>query len=203
MPVRAKRQNWSGCPPRTEAEARARLIEAALTCAASKGLARTTVADIASQAGVTRPTVYKYFEDRHAVFRAAFMEAVARLAVGARNAMLAKDTAGERAVEAVAYFVLELPRDPCLELTLTGEGFGEFTSQALLEDDAMDHARAILAPLFELAPEPRQRADEITEVVVRFALSLILIPGPRGRTPRQLRNFLRRRLLPAVGLADD
>ena len=197
--ARAKRQNWSGSPPSNDREARARLIQAALACAEAKGLARTTLADIATEAGVTRPTVYNHF----AVFRAAFMEAVVRLAVGARKAMLAKDTAGERAVAAVAYFVLELPRDPCLKLTLTGEGFGEFTSRAFLEADAVAQARAILAPVFELAPTSRRRGDEITEVIVRFALSLITIPGPQSRTPRQLRGFLRRRLLPAVGLADD
>jgi hypothetical protein len=35
---------------------------------------------------------------------------------------------------------------------------------------------------------------------VRFALSLLTVPGPTSRTPRQLRAFLRRRLLPAIGL---
>ncbi len=200
--VRAKRQNWSGKPPRNEAEARARLIQAALTCAQNKGLARTTVADIAAEAGVTRPTVYSHFQDRHAVFHAAFMEAVGRLAVGAREAMLAKSTAGERAVEAVTYFAIELPRDPCLKLIISGEGFGEFTSQALLEGEAIAQARAILAPVFELVSLPKARADETTEVIVRFALSLIMIPGPQSRTRRQLRGFLRRRLLPSLALPD-
>lgn len=200
--ARAKRQNWSGSPPGSDAEARQRLIKAALTCAESKGLKRTTLADIAQEAGVTRPTVYNHFADRHAVFRAAFMEAVLRLAIASREAMLAKRTAADRAVEAVVYFVLELPQDPCLKLILTGEGIGEFTSQALLEPDALAQARAILSPMFELAPELAARADEITEVVVRFALSFLMIPGPQSRTPRQLRAFLRRRLLPAVGLAD-
>ena len=112
--VRAKRQSWSGSPPRSEAEARARLIEAALACAQAKGLRRATLTDIAREAGVTRPTVYNHFDDRHAIFQAAFTEAALRLAVGAREAMLAHDTPGARAVEAVLYFVLELPRDPCL-----------------------------------------------------------------------------------------
>ena len=67
--ARAKRQNWSGSRPQSDAEARERLIKAALICAESKGLRRTTLADIANQAGVTRPTVYNHFEDRHAVWQ--------------------------------------------------------------------------------------------------------------------------------------
>jgi AcrR family transcriptional regulator len=200
--VRSKRQNWSGSPPATDAEARARLITAALACAATKGLRKTTLADIAKAAGVTRPTVYTHYPDRHAVFHAAFIEATARLAVGARDAMLAKDTAGERAIEAVAFFVLELPKDPCLKLTLTDEGLGEFTSQAFLAEDlALRQAGFILTPMYDLAPELKRHAAEVTEVVVRFALSLLTVPGPTSRTPRQLRAFLRRRLLPAIGLA--
>lgn len=202
--VRAKRQNWSGNPPATDAEARARLIAAALVCAERVGLRKTTLADIATEAGVTRPTVYAHFQDRHAIFHAAFVEATARLAVGAREAMLAKDTAGERAIAAVTYFALELPRDPCMKLTLTDEGLGEFTSQALLDERlALREAGFILTPMYDLAPQLERDESEVTEVIVRFALSLLTVPGPTSRTPEQLRAFLRRRLLPAIGLGRD
>ena len=202
--VRAKRQNWSGSPPASDAEARARLMAAALACAERKGLRKTTLADIAIEAGVTRPTVYAHFQDRHAVFHAAFLDATARLAVGARDAMLEKATAGERAVEAVAFFALELPRDPCLKLTLTDEGLGEFTSQALLDEElGLREAGYILTSMYDLAPQLRPQAAEVTEVIVRFALSLVTVPGPTSRSPDQLRAFLRRRLLPAIGLAAD
>jgi AcrR family transcriptional regulator len=199
--VRPKKQNWSGSPPGTDAEARARLIEAALRCADRKGLKRTTLSDIAAEAGVTRPTVYSHFDDRHAVFQAAFMAAAARLVIGAQAAMAEKATAAERAVEAVLFFVVELPRDPCLQLILTGDGLSEFTARALLDGDALSHALAVLSPMFELAPELGEVRTEVTEVTLRFALSLLTTPGPQERTSEQLRAFLQRRLLPAIGLA--
>ncbi|MFT6396580.1 MAG: AcrR family transcriptional regulator [Bradymonadia bacterium] len=199
--ARPKKQNWSGSPPATDAEARLRLIEAALRCAQRKGLKRTTLSDIATEAGVTRPTVYTHFDDRHAVYQAAFTAAAARLVVGAQTAMAAKDTAAERAVESVLFFVVELPRDPCLQLILTGDGLSEFTSRALLDGDALSHALAVLSPVFELAPELAEVRAEVTEVTLRFALSLLTTPGPEERTTEQLRAFLHRRLLPAIGLA--
>lgn len=200
--VRAKKQNWSGSPPSTDAEARERLIAAALRCAQRKGLERTTLSDIAAEAGVTRPTVYAHFEDRHAIYQAAFTEAAARLVIGAQTAMALKVTAAERAVEAVLFFVVELPRDPCLRLILTGDGLSEFTSRALLDGDALSHALAVLSPVFELAPELSEDRTEVTEVTLRFALSLLTTPGHERRTTEQLRAFLHRRLVPAIGLAD-
>lgn len=199
--ARAKRRNWSGDPPATEGEARRRLIAAALSCADDKGLRRTTLTDIANTAGVTRPTVYAYFSDRHALFNAAFLEATGRLAMGARQAMLSLDSAGERAVEAVAYFVTELPRDPCMRLVLTDEGLSEFMPRAFsTEALALEQAGAILEPMFALAPELAAQRDEVIEVVVRYALSLLSVPGPSTRTDAELRAFLSRRLLPAIGL---
>jgi AcrR family transcriptional regulator len=159
------------------------------------------LAEIAKEAGVTRPTVYRYFADRHAIFRAAFTKAALRLAIGADEAMRARTTPCERAIEAVTYFVLALPNDPCLRLALTEDGLGEFTSQALLDGDALSHARAVLGPLFELSPELLEDAEEITEITLRFALSLLMVPSPQPRGPEELRAFLRRRLLPAIGLA--
>lgn len=201
--TRAKRRHWSGAPPSSDAEARERILAAALACANRKGLRGTTIADVAKEAGITRPTVYAHFADRHAIFHAAFVEATARLAAGAHAAMRSRRTAGARAIEAVAFFVRALPQDPWLRLTLTDEGLGEFTSRTFLDDvRGLAIAGAILEPMFELAPHLRRTADEVIEVVVRFALSFITVPGPIVRTDASLRAFLRRRMLPAIGLDD-
>jgi len=44
-----------------KAEVRERLLEAGYECAARWGLAKTTVEDVAREAGVSRATVYRYF----------------------------------------------------------------------------------------------------------------------------------------------
>ena len=45
------------------------ILEAALGVFAEKGFARTRMEDIARQAGVTKGTIYLYFENKEAVFR--------------------------------------------------------------------------------------------------------------------------------------
>jgi hypothetical protein len=45
-----------------------------------------------------------------------------------------------------------------------------------------------------------EQADEAIEVMLRFVLSLLAAPEPR-RSQAELRAFLERRLVPALGLA--
>jgi AcrR family transcriptional regulator len=66
---------------RTEAPARARLLDAAETVIARLGLGRATVADITAEAGVSRAGFYVYFASKEEIFRV--------LAARVRDAFLA------------------------------------------------------------------------------------------------------------------
>ena len=55
------RKGWAGTPPADDAEARKRIIDAALRLVDRRGAAQTTVSDIADALGITRRTVYRYF----------------------------------------------------------------------------------------------------------------------------------------------
>jgi AcrR family transcriptional regulator len=52
------------------------ILEAALACFAGKGFAATRMDDIAESAGVTKGTIYLYFENKEAVFKALVRESI-------------------------------------------------------------------------------------------------------------------------------
>ncbi|MEU5875916.1 helix-turn-helix domain-containing protein [Spirillospora sp. NPDC047279] len=54
-------RGWRGRPPRTDDEARARIIEATTRCVERFGPHKTGLTDVAEELGVTRATVYRYF----------------------------------------------------------------------------------------------------------------------------------------------
>ena len=54
-----------------------RILDAAGRCFAAQGVPTTSIADIAREAGCSRPTVYRYFDDRRAL-RLAFVHREAR-----------------------------------------------------------------------------------------------------------------------------
>ncbi len=56
--------------PRWEPDARARLVAAALQLFSEQGYDRTTVAEIADRAGLTRSTFFRYFPDKRDVLAA-------------------------------------------------------------------------------------------------------------------------------------
>lgn len=55
------------------------ILDAALACFADKGFAGTRMDDIAARAGITKGTIYLYFENKEAVFKA-----LARQSIGAQ-----------------------------------------------------------------------------------------------------------------------
>jgi AcrR family transcriptional regulator len=52
------------------------ILDAALACFAEKGFAATRMDDIAIRAGVTKGTIYLYFENKDAVFKALVRESI-------------------------------------------------------------------------------------------------------------------------------
>jgi AcrR family transcriptional regulator len=52
------------------------ILEAALACFAAKGFAATRMDEIADRAGVTKGTIYLYFQNKEAVFKALVRESI-------------------------------------------------------------------------------------------------------------------------------
>jgi hypothetical protein len=55
-----KNRGWQGNPPADDAEARERIITAAMRCLDRYGPTKTGLSDVATELGVTRQTVYRY-----------------------------------------------------------------------------------------------------------------------------------------------
>ena len=69
---------WAGEKPKREAlrlEKREAVLRAAARCFADRGIEATTMDDVASILGVTKPTVYRLFRDKSALVEACFSRA--------------------------------------------------------------------------------------------------------------------------------
>jgi AcrR family transcriptional regulator len=83
-PFPAPEQRWS----RRKQARPAEILDAALKVFAAKGFAAARMEDIAREAGVTKGTIYLYFDNKEAVFKA-----LVREAVGATIGTVAADVA--------------------------------------------------------------------------------------------------------------
>ncbi|HJO22402.1 MAG: TetR/AcrR family transcriptional regulator [Myxococcota bacterium] len=187
---------WAGDRPAGPEDARVRLLDAAVRCIQHYGLTKTGLADIATEAGVTRRTVYRYFPDRDAIVAATLIRGVGEFARAARDLIASIADPGEAVVEAILFALRELPRDPLLgSLILAGEV--KLTDAEF--PDAMRVLEYVLAPLSEAAHWKPDDLEECGELVMRLGLSLMASPRV-DRSEKELRAFLHRRVVPALRL---
>jgi AcrR family transcriptional regulator len=194
------RHGWRGDPPGSEAEARERIVGAAIHCVDRYGAGKTGLSDVAAELGVTRQTVYRYFAGTDDL-----LAAVARAAADNYLDRLARHLAHltdpvEVVVEALAVTIERLPEERYLGVLLTPGRSGRFFA-GVTSPEAVRFARSLLERTevdWETAGYRRAELDELGEFALRVLQSLVLDPGTPPRSGSALRGFLRRWAGPAI-----
>lgn len=177
------------------------MLAAAYTCIARSGLAKTTVDDVAREAGLSRPTVYRHFPGgKDAILRETvaweatrFLSTITRAVAGIGDlpGMLEEliVTAGEEVEgHAVLQKVLQTEPERLLPLLVTG----------------ISGLIAVLKPLVLLAMQRSQiradvDADFAADYIARLVLSVVGSPGGIDRADRgAVRSFVDVELLGAL-----
>lgn len=200
---RSDRLRWGDRAPGDVDEARQRILDAASRCFETIGMARTRVEDIASEANVSRATVYRYFRDRDALVLGVLadladdflLEVGARLAPGAPF--------DRQLVEGVAFAVRTVHEDDRLALLFTPETAGLTTSLPGAWELLFDRARVFLSPLLDGWRERGElrddvEVDDVVEWILRVVLSLLAVPTAVERDEDRLRRFLDTFLVPSL-----
>ena len=191
------RESWAGDPPLRGA-ARRRLVEAAARCIERDGLDATSLSSVAAEAGVSRPTVYRYFADRHALLLATSLGAGRALGNDlARHLRAFRNEPGRMPVEAMLFVLGEVPRNPLLTAMWTSTVLDAALLADFTRPEALAMARDALGDLVEAAGWSDAQAHEAIEWMMRILLSLLLSPAPE-RSEAELRALLERRLLPCL-----
>ena len=187
-------------PGPAENATRQRIIDAALICLDRWGLEKTSLHDIAREAGVTRPTVYSYFVNRDEVVQAAMVFGGQRFGLKLLNHINQFSSNRERLLEAVLFAYQNMPQEPYLKLVKDAGLAHMINEQAITSPEGRDMCRMLFQEILQHDPEYQDELDEIVEVTTRFLLSLLLVEGAIKRNDKQMREFLAKRLLPALGI---
>lgn len=174
-------------------------MDAAILCLQRYGMAKTALADIASAAGVTKPTLYAYFESRDDLLRHALIRSGEALRVRVVAHARRFESPADRIVEAMLFALHELPNEPGIT-AISPDLSGDFAARHALRPYTLGLTKSALEEILE-AQLPD--ADELAEVLVRWSLSLLVYESPRRRSRAQLRSLLYRRMIPGLGLAEE
>jgi AcrR family transcriptional regulator len=153
------------------------------------GLNATTVADVVTHAGVSRPTFYEYFEDRDACFVAALADVQQQLFADVRRAV--EHDSPEDAVEGTIAALIEFANSqPARARVALNEALGG----GAIALDMRDRAIAEIAQLVEQAEQQAPPTATVPDLCT---------PALIGGVCRLLATRLRRGEPSSSGLRDD
>ncbi|RSN24893.1 TetR family transcriptional regulator [Amycolatopsis sp. WAC 01416] len=192
---------WRGNPPGTEREARRRIVDAATACIDRVGLAKTSLSDVAAEAGVTRQTVYRYFPSLADILSAVALDRVEEFAGRMERHLALFGSAAEVAVESVVFGVRAVPDEPYLGLLLKA-GEADVFTVAVTSSQSFSLGARILrnVPVDWAAVGVTTDGDfeGLAEMLMRLFLSFLQYPSTPGHTDEQLRALVRRWIGPAL-----
>ena len=181
-----------------EPDTRSKVCTAALDCLLKLGYERTNMSDIARTTGIARPTLYKYFKSKNEVFFAAIDQVAYNFAESVVSHARTFDTLEERIIETIVYVVEEMPKNPYLALVLKDDTASALRERAFSDDATLVFSEMTSEPLIEISPHLEEQGVEISEMMSRFALSMILFPGKYADDIEGLRALIKRRVLPGL-----
>ncbi len=195
-----RRHGWSGAPPADEHEARSRIIETAMRCVEEGDPAQFTLSDVATKLGVTRQTVYRYFPGTDELFFAVGQVANEAFVDDLTRHLQNLTEPSEWVVEALATTIEWLPTRRHLTLLLVA-GRGSSFTRTFTSDVAMGVGRELLersAIDWEALGYDADDREELIELMLRLAQSMVIDPPNPPRTGPEVRALLRRWIAPVV-----
>jgi AcrR family transcriptional regulator len=179
-----------------------RILDAALQCCARWGLAKTTLDDIAREAGVSRATVYRLFPGgKDVVLDAVAGRELARFFAGLRAELDGRsDDLEDLLVAGVAFASRHLAEHGALQFLLAHEPEVVLPLVAFDRlDVVLDHAAAFCAPYLE-PHVGKEWAARAGEWITRMVLSYSLVPADGFDLSREAdaRRFVRTFVLPGL-----
>lgn len=179
--------------------ARDRILDAVEALIGRGGFKAVSIASVAAEAGVSRQTVYANFGTLEDLVSEAVTGVSTRVLTEIGERLDSVTDPGEYAVELLVSARATFRATPALAVLVFPET-GNPMFQADMFATALPLAEAFLAPLFDRGPQLRERREDVLELLLRTGLSVLMFDSEALRTDADLRGYLTRTLLPALGL---
>ena len=154
----------------------ARLLDATVSCIARVGITKTTLDDVAREAGCSRATLYRYFPGKPALLKALVTREAATLATELRGATAVSESLEDAVVAIVLRSAEWLAAQPALQFVMTAEPDVLLPHLAFAGADRVLQAGAlVIAPALEPFL-PAAESARSGEWLARMILSYVCSP---------------------------
>jgi AcrR family transcriptional regulator len=182
---------------------RERLLDAAEGCLTQFGPQKTSMEDVARAAGMSRATVYRYFENRDALLLGVASRQSANLAADAISYLSRFDNISDWLVEGLLFTLRELPKRPVFASLVTSLDSRASGSLFLGSAGLTQIGVNVLRPMFANAKEQGLLRDDIDldmliEWLLRVLWTYLNAPSQAASDEEGMRRLFHMMLIPAV-----
>jgi AcrR family transcriptional regulator len=200
MPVRRDAAAVQGVETKPVRE---RLLDAAEECLTQFGPQKTSMEDVARAAGMSRATVYRYFDNRDALLRGVASRQSSNLAAEAIAYLSKYDDIADWLVEGLIFTLRELPKRPVFAALVTSLDSRSATNLLLGSSGLIQIGVDVLHPMFEAAKRQALLRDDIDidlliEWLLRVLWTYLNAPSRIATDEDGMRRLFRMMLIPAV-----
>lgn len=182
---------------------RERLLDAAEACLRQFGPQKTSMEDVARAAGMSRATVYRYFENRDALLLGVASRQAASLATEAIGFLGQFDNIGDWLVEGLLYTLREIPKRPVFASLVTSLDSSSASNLLLGSTGLIQIGVNVLHPMFANAKQQGLLRDDVDidmliEWLLRVLWTYLNAPSQVATDEDGMRTLFRMMLIPAV-----
>ncbi|BBZ56748.1 hypothetical protein MPHO_37400 [Mycolicibacterium phocaicum] len=185
-------------------DARDRILTAAESCITRYGLRKTTMEDIASEVGLSRPSVYRYFSDRDDLIIELMLLRSRAIRDRAHKLMARKTTLADQIVEGLLYAADQARVDPVMRYLIDAEATS-LSQRLLISRTTETIASEFWDPFLDPAYVNGTLSRQISRPDVYLWLSSVGLMLMRGlnetNDPNRYRSILRNFVAPAFAAA--
>src|ERR1700738_3358007 len=190
----------------TTDDARERIVAAAERCIDRHGIRKTTMDDVASEVGLSRPSVYRYFADRDDLLIELISRHGRALVDRARKSMSRKGRLADQIVESLLYVADNARRDPLTRHSIDTDDTN--LGRRMIASGASEMLRAELwEPILDAAIANNELPPGLPRSDIHLWLGNVAKMLMRGLEEgdgdlKRYRSILRRFVAPAFTRAD-
>jgi AcrR family transcriptional regulator len=176
------------------------VLDSAAACYLTLGVTKTTAADIARAAGISRATLYRRFGSHEAIFLAVLERESVDMAAHVQRLLAGVTDPAERLVESMILSLGLIGSRPVHAAIFTGESAAWAAGRAFRTEALRRIGETAIRPLLAPAGGGVGLSDEVVadlvDWILRILISYAAVPGPAGRTPGEIRRQLTALFLP-------
>ncbi len=178
-------------------------MDAAAACYLRLGVAKTTAADIAREAGISRATLYRRYGSHEAIFLAVLTRESEVMADDARVHLdsLSLTDPAQRTLEGMMFAISQIQSRPVHAAVFGGESAAWAAGQAIrmeaLGRIGESGVRPLVAGAVADGSLSERDVEDLVDWILRILISYAAVPGHGDRSPDEIRRQLTSWFLPA------